>query len=145
LEPSSALRAAWDAEESALRRGDIEAAVAAIVDAWTLPDAPAALRDRVARMQRRALELQATVDPDTETPAPVEEDPRALGRVGTPALLTAGEFDMPDFRLGAEALARQLPDARSVVIPRAGHLAPLEEPEAFEGLLLGFLRESSAI
>ena len=43
LEPSSALQAAWEAEESALQRGDIEAAVAAVLDAWMLPDAPAGL------------------------------------------------------------------------------------------------------
>jgi pimeloyl-ACP methyl ester carboxylesterase len=54
-DPSPQLRAAWEAEEEAAERGDLEAAVAAVVDAWTLPDAPAALRERVAAMQRRAL------------------------------------------------------------------------------------------
>ena len=59
LEPSPELQAAWDAEEAALERGDVEGAVAAAVDAWTLPGAPESLRARVAEMQRRALELQA--------------------------------------------------------------------------------------
>jgi pimeloyl-ACP methyl ester carboxylesterase len=139
LEPSSALRAAWEAEESALERGDVEAAVAAVVDAWTLRDAPAALRDRVARMQRRAFELQATGGSAAEVPEPVEADPGALGTFGGPALVAAGEFDMPDFRLGADALAQQLRRARRVDIAGAGHLAPLEEPEAFRELLIGFL------
>lgn len=40
IEPSAELQAAWQPEESALERGDVEAAVAAVVDAWTLPDAP---------------------------------------------------------------------------------------------------------
>src|SRR5579859_5782325 len=41
LEPSAELEAAWGAEESALERGDVEAAVAAVVEAWTLPGASA--------------------------------------------------------------------------------------------------------
>ena len=36
-EPSPELAAAWAAENSALERGDIEAAVRAVVEAWTLP------------------------------------------------------------------------------------------------------------
>lgn len=51
---------------------------------------------------------------------------------------------MPDFRLGAETLAQSLRHARCVVIANAGHLAPLEQPEAFRELLLGFLRGSAA-
>jgi pimeloyl-ACP methyl ester carboxylesterase len=140
LEPSAELEAAWEAEESALERGDMDAAVAAIVDAWTLPDAPQELRDRVAAMQRRAFELQAEVTAATEAPDPVEEDPDALVRLDVPALVVAGEREMRDFRDGAELLARTLPRARHVVIEGAGHLAPLETPDAFRELLLGFLR-----
>ena len=46
---------------------------------------------------------------------------------------------MPDFIEGAQQLARTLPDARYVTIAGAGHLAPLETPEAFERLLREFL------
>ncbi len=52
LEPSPELQAAWEAEEAALERG--EAAVQAVVDAWTLPDAPAELRERRRRDAARA-------------------------------------------------------------------------------------------
>jgi pimeloyl-ACP methyl ester carboxylesterase len=144
LEPSSELQAAWGAEESALQRGDIEAAVGAVVDAWTLADAPAALRDRVAAMQRHAFKVQAAAGAVTEAQDPVEADPAALGRLAIPALVAAGELDMPDFRAGAEALAQRLGNARHFVIARAGHLAPLEQPEAFRELLVDSLRESAA-
>src|SRR5207248_11186821 len=46
LEPSPELRAAWDAEEAAMARGDVEEAVEAVVRTWTLPGAPALLRER---------------------------------------------------------------------------------------------------
>jgi pimeloyl-ACP methyl ester carboxylesterase len=139
LEPSPQLQAAWEAEEAALEAGDVEAAVKAVVDAWTLPDAPDALRRRVAAMQRRAFELQLAVPDAAEAPDPVEEHPEVLDRLAVRTLTAAGEHDMPDFKDGAQQLARLLPDARYVTIGGAGHLAPLETLEAFEELLREFL------
>lgn len=141
LEPSPELAAAWEAEEAALERGDIEGGVDAVVDAWTQPDAAPALRERVAAMQRRAFLLQAEAPDPEEMPDPVEEDPDALGRLDVPTLVAAGEHDMPDFRHGAETLAQTLPQARHTVIAGAGHLPPLEVPERFRELLLEFLGE----
>lgn len=142
LEPSEQLRAAWAAEEEALERGDIDAAVAAVVDTWTLADAPPRLRDQVGAMQRRALELQVAAGELSEAQDPTESDPEAIGRLQLPALVVAGEHDMPDFLLGAETLAQRLPRARHLVIAEAGHLAPLEQPARLRELLLEFLRES---
>jgi 3-oxoadipate enol-lactonase len=145
LEPSDRLSAAWEAEEAALERGDVDGAVQAVVDAWTRPDASPALRERVAAMQRRAFELQLAAEADgaseaSEAPDPVERDRAALGRLSIPVLVAAGEHDMPDFIEGARATAAEIPGARHVVIEGAGHLAPLEQPAAFRELLLGFLR-----
>jgi pimeloyl-ACP methyl ester carboxylesterase len=141
VEPSPALRSAWDAEEAALERGGVDAAVEAVVEAWTLPGAPDALRDRVAAMQRQAYALQIGAD-WAEAPDPVEQDPDAVGRLDVPALVAAGEHDKRDFLDAAELLARTLPRARHAVIEDAGHLAPLETPEAFRELLLGFLHDA---
>ena len=62
-----------------------------------------------------------------------------LSRVAIPALDAAGGFDLPDFRDGAEAMARSLPNGRHVVIAGAGRLALLETPQAFRELVLAFL------
>lgn len=141
FEPSPRLAAAWKAEESALEAGDVDAAVQAVVDAWTLPDASPELRERVATMQRRAFLLQASLpDDEADPPDPVETDPSVLERIQSPVLVAVGERDMPDFLDGADDLARRLPRAgAAVVIADAGHLAPLETPEAFASLLLEFL------
>jgi len=140
LEPSPELQAAWEAEESALDRGDIDAAVEAVVGAWTLPDAPQALRDRVAAMQRRAFVVQAEAGSVAEAPDPLDQNRDALSRLDVPTVVAAGDHDLVDFRHGAELLARSLPNARHAVIQDAGHLAPMETPETFRGLLLDFLR-----
>ena len=139
LEPSPELEAAWEAEESALEHGDVDAAVAAVVDAWTLPDASSALRGRVADMQRRAFELQEAAGELPEIDDPLEPDSSALSSLEIPTVVAVGEHDMRDFHVGAEALVRQLPQARLVVIPGAGHLAPLEQPDLFRQLVLEHL------
>ena len=143
LDPSPELEAVWDAEAAALERGDIDAAVEAVVSAWVQPDAPPAMRARVAEMQRRAFGLQADAGEVSEAPDPLERDLGLLARVEAPVVVAAGERDMPEFREGAERLARALPDARLKLIEGAGHLAPLETPERIRALVLGFLDAQS--
>jgi pimeloyl-ACP methyl ester carboxylesterase len=138
-EPSPALRTAWEAETSALKRGDVEAAVRAVVEAWTLPGALPELTERVADMQRRALIAQMDAPEVPEAPDPLDET--GLAQLVVPALFAAGERDMADFREGARRMADQLPGARHVEIAGAGHLAPLETPAAFRELLRGFLTD----
>lgn len=143
VDPSPELEAAWEAEENALARGDIEAAVGAVLQTWTLPDAPAELRERIATMQRRAYEQQTEGEDITEAPDPVEDRPDILKELTMPALVMVGEHDKPDFRKGAEILADLLPNAHLEVIENAGHLAPLETPDPFIQSLLRFLGETS--
>ena len=138
MEPSPQLEQAWTAESDAMERGDIDGAVDAVVAAWLAPDAPAELRELVAAMQRRAFEL----DPEgtmPQPPDPVEEHPERVREIAVPALVAAGESDMSDFTWSARALADALPRASHHTIAGAGHLAPLEAPDAFRALLTGFL------
>ena len=141
-DPSPQLQAVWDAEEEALERGDIEAAVVAVVDAWTLPEAPASQRELVAEMQRRAFALALAAEDLPEAPDPLESDPGALGRLGVPVLLAAGERDMIDFHQAVALLDAELPQARVETIAGAGHLAPLEQPDAVCALLLELAAEA---
>ena len=138
-EPSQELRAAWEAEESALREGDVERAVASVVDAWTLPDAPDDLRERIAAMQRRAFLLQQAAGEAGEGEDPLGDRLDALAELRMPALCAAGARDKQDFLGAAELLAQTLPNARHATIARAGHLAPLEQPAAFRRLMIDFL------
>ncbi len=143
IDTSAQLEAVWAAEEAALERGDVDGAVEAVVEGWTLPDAPPQLKRRVAAMQRRAYALQDSAGEAGEAPDPVEEDPQVLTRLEMPALVVVGAHDLPDFREGADSLARALPNARLEIIETAGHLAPLEAPDEFRALLLGWLQPST--
>ncbi|HLW95703.1 MAG TPA: alpha/beta hydrolase [Solirubrobacteraceae bacterium] len=141
MEASRELLHVWHEEQAALDQGDVEAAVRVVVDAWTQPDAPSELRALIATMQRRAFELQNGEPPAPLSQDPIEDDAASLSRVSAPALIAAGDRDMADFIQGAQFLADSLPDARHETIRGAGHLAPLETPEAFRSLTLQFLAE----
>jgi pimeloyl-ACP methyl ester carboxylesterase len=136
-EPSPALSAAWDAEEGALARGDLDAAVEAVLDAWVLPDASPALRDKVGAMQRRAFALQAQAPPAVEAIDPAAQ-PGATARLTMPTLMIVGAHDFVDFA-ATDAVLAGIPHRRREVISQAGHLAPLETPEMFRDLVLAFV------
>lgn len=57
-----------------------------------------------------------------------------------PTLIVVGSSDIPDVHAHAGAIAAGIPDARRVVIEKAGHLVHLERPDAFNEAVLSFLR-----
>jgi pimeloyl-ACP methyl ester carboxylesterase len=65
-----------------------------------------------------------------------------LRRIDAKVLLLVGEHDMPAFLATAAHLARALPSARAVLVPGAGHLCILEEPETSALLLAQHLEEA---
>ena len=138
-DPSPELAAAWEAEEAAYERGDLDGVATAVVEAWLQPDAPPALRERVWAMQRRAAQLQMAAGEVEEAPDPLDRDPTLLEKLEIPVLTAAGRDDMSDFKQGAEEVARLVPRGQAIMIEGAAHLAPLEAPEEFQALVTGFL------
>ncbi|MFD7922070.1 alpha/beta fold hydrolase [Streptomyces sp. NPDC059740] len=135
------LDAAWQAERTALAAGDLGAAVQAGVEAWTSAGAAEKVRTHAARMLRRQLTEQLAHGEPPQAADPLGTGPAALRTLrGVPALVGVGEHDMPDFHESGEGLAHDLGAGRTVLVPGAGHLAPLEQPAAFCTLLLDFVR-----
>jgi 2-succinyl-6-hydroxy-2,4-cyclohexadiene-1-carboxylate synthase len=62
-----------------------------------------------------------------------------LGELSVPVLLTAGRLDTKFSAIAAE-MAKSIPDVRLQIIEDAGHCAHLEQPAAFNAVLLDFLR-----
>lgn len=60
-------------------------------------------------------------------------------RVAAPALVVHGDEDLIVPVENGRALAARLPNARYVELPGRGHNLPLEDPETFNKLVLGFL------
>lgn len=61
-----------------------------------------------------------------------------LAEVRAPTLVVVGAHDLPDFHAHSAALLA-IPGSRLVTVPGAGHLPPLEAPEAFNAALGAFL------
>jgi pimeloyl-ACP methyl ester carboxylesterase len=71
------------------------------------------------------------------------EDSRpTLGAVRVPALVVVGEEDALTPAAEAEAIAAGIAGATLVRIPRAGHLANLEAPEAVSAALARFMERT---
>lgn len=64
----------------------------------------------------------------------------SLSTIAVPTLVIVGERDEP-FRAAADYMTTRIPGARQVVIPGAGHAANIDQPEAFNQAVLGFLEE----
>jgi len=62
-----------------------------------------------------------------------------LATVRVPTLVLVGEEDVLTPPADSEAMAAAIPGARLEVVPRAGHLANLERPDAVNAALLAFL------
>jgi 2-succinyl-6-hydroxy-2,4-cyclohexadiene-1-carboxylate synthase len=104
---------------------------------------PAALqRARVQRLRNRAHALAHSLRGMGAGAQPPLHD--RLPGLDLPVLLVVGEEDAK-FRAIAGGLERLLPDARTVVIPRAGHAAHLESPVEFARVVSDFLSGASDV
>jgi pimeloyl-ACP methyl ester carboxylesterase len=66
-----------------------------------------------------------------------------LGRIRVPVAITMGEHTRRYFRITVSAVSRCLPRARLIVIEKATHRAPTENPSAFNEALDGFICRST--
>ena len=63
-----------------------------------------------------------------------------LSEISVPVLLTAGRLDTKYVQI-AEEMASAIPDSRVRIIEGGGHAAHLEQPQAFNSVVMEFLRE----
>jgi len=136
-EPDERLRALWGEEGALVEAGDLEGATELNLRAWLGPDADDAARDLVARMQRRALEVQVAAGDVEGRELPVT--PEALTM---PTTVVVGGHDFAFFDATARTLVDRLPHGVLVELPWAGHLPSLERPAETAALVLDALRDS---
>ncbi len=90
-------------------------------------------------MMRNQLIARLTYGEPEVAADPLTKDADALRTLTTPTLVGVGELDMPDFFEGGAILSNELGSGEVAVLADAGHLAPLEQPEAFCALLVDFV------
>jgi len=98
-----------------------------IVDAWS---------NRVAKLGGRGIARATrawTLRPELSS---------RIGAIAVPTLVISGEEDVANPVREGERIARAIPNARLVRIPRAGHTMTVERPDAIAEVLRGFLDEA---
>lgn len=136
---SERVRASHEAEDAALDRGDLDAAVEANM-LWLAPGASDDVRELVRTMVLRNFELVLPVYEQVEG-VPVEPPVRErLGAIEAPTLIVTGAEDVADMAEIAAILEAEIPDTRRATVEGAAHLPSLERPDELNRLLLDFLR-----
>lgn len=98
------------------------------------------VRERVAEMSLLAL-ANRTMQVDMAPPANPLVPPamHRLKEIAAPTLIVAGRLDHPEILRAAAAMASDIPEAQTVILPDAAHLPNMEQPEAFNETVLAFL------
>jgi 3-oxoadipate enol-lactonase len=133
-------------ETSALKRGDLDGAVDATLQAWVagprrrVEDIDPRIRDVVAEMQRKAYELSKGHD-DVRRDRLDPPASKRLGELRVPTLVVTGDEDFDDILQIGDRLSHEISGAQRETIAGAAHLPSLERPEEFDRIVLGFLAE----
>jgi pimeloyl-ACP methyl ester carboxylesterase len=141
---SEDVRSFFAAEEEALERGDLDAAVDANLQMWlagprrSLDDLDPAQRELVSEMQRQAFRQQKGHEDVRMLRLDPPESER-LAEVKVPTLVLTGDEDVADVHRIADHLAAGIPGAERATIADAAHLPSLERPEEFDRMVLDFL------
>jgi 3-oxoadipate enol-lactonase len=133
---SAEVIAAWEAEEAT---EGVDAVVEANLRSWLagprrrLDDLDPGLRALAADMARKAEEGYVAAQGEERNPDPPLGT--RLGAVTAPTLVVDAALDFEDFSVIADRIAAGIPGARRATIDDAGHVAPLERPDAVAALL----------
>jgi 3-oxoadipate enol-lactonase len=136
------------AMREARTRGDLDASVELVLQVWTdgerrHPDeVDAGARERLRDMTRRLWSRPPMNAADMRWADP----PAAtrLGEIHTPTLVVVGGEDVAFVREIADQLMREVPGARRLDIPDAGHHPNVEHPALFNEAVLSFLRSATS-
>jgi non-heme chloroperoxidase len=126
----------WEPATEAFKRGDDQGAMKFLVDGFNgkgsfdkLPP-----ESRAAAVKNSRFFKANTLSSD---PFPNLSKAK-VKRLRIPVLIITGENTIKIHKLVNEELARLLPKAEQVIIPKAGHFSPRENPQAFNEAVLKF-------
>ncbi len=116
----------------------IEAMIPRLFSQWTIDNRP----EQVAPM-RRLMERNSArgIVGALRAMASRPDRTSVLAGIRVPTLVLVGEEDQVTTPIEHQAMADAIPGARLEVVPRAGHLAPYENPPVSNGVILRFLDE----
>ena len=141
--PDPALAELWKEAESAFARGDLDRVNEIEMQAWLdgphrpLGGVDPTVRAKAEMMNLRMLQLESDVEGDAQRPSIVAND--HLHELTIPVLAVVGNLDRIGAVEGSRRIAASVAGGRFVEIPGTAHLPSMEQPRAFDDLVLPFL------
>ena len=77
------------------------------------------------------------------TKPPVKIAVKCLSEIKVPALILVGEYDIPDVHAHSGVINAGIQNSIREIIPKSGHLIPVEQPALFNEAVNSFLNKSS--
>jgi 3-oxoadipate enol-lactonase len=68
-----------------------------------------------------------------------------LSEIKIPTLIIVGEFDIPDVHAHAGVINAGIENSKRIIIPKSGHLIPIEQPDLFNEAVMNFFDELSIL
>ena len=137
------LRAGEPEKRAALKQVGYDNGFEALVDHWLPPMVAAANRARpeiyepMRQMCLRASQQQFDAQIAALLGRPDQES--LLPQITCPTLVVTGELDTWAPPAQHEAIAAQIPNSELVIVPGAGHMLPMEAPEALNAAVAAWL------
>ena len=134
LEP--ALFDQWRVLTEIYEAGRLDEAAELETEIWSGPSTSPEVKRAVVEMVRLSYDHGEIEEAEAEPPAS-----ERLEELVMPTLIVLGEEDRVDIARAADDLVNSIPHARLVGVPGAAHLPSLEQPDAFNTILAGFLEQ----
>jgi pimeloyl-ACP methyl ester carboxylesterase len=80
-------------------------------------------------------------DNKVPTKPPVKIAVKCLSEIKVPTLILVGEYDHPDVHAHAGVINAGIENSRREIIPKSGHLIPIEQPLLFNEVVMDFLHK----
>jgi pimeloyl-ACP methyl ester carboxylesterase len=88
------------------------------------------------------LDNARTLRVSSAAPPPPAITCEQLGQIKVPTTVAVGELTRPFYKIAATSVARCIPGAKLIVIPKGRHAAPVQATSEFNDVLLRFLTEN---
>jgi len=134
-----AARAVWEQRIATVREQGIEAIADAVMGRYFHDGFRAQKPGTVARFRRRVVSTDAVGYVGCCNAVGKVDTASRLGSITVPTLVIGGELDQGTPVAMAQALADGIPEARLVVLQEASHLSAVEQPQAFQEAVVGFV------
>lgn len=115
------------------------------VNKYFIMDDPYEIYSGNIKAKEKVMKLLPYLARDNRVPTrpPEKVAVKCLSEIKVPALILVGEYDIPDVHAHAGVINAGITNSKREIIPKSGHLIPVEQPEVFNEVVMNFLKKLS--